>query len=438
MKEGRNNKRFFGKKNHLSEWFSKMLEEDAVPNYNNLDFVPFLGAGGNSCKLYDTFNMFGGFPLDIALRQTPTASVSVSKFENSKLFNHMKTEICNGNPQTFEYLLNWVSHMIQKPAERPGTNILLHSPQGGGKDLLGNFISLLVGQSHSIKIGNIKDFLNKHNTEQQGKLFIRLNEISDRGEAFKNHNLLKGKTDEREIRIEPKGIDPYYVSNFARYIFFTNNLNALYIENSDRRYCMIKHSGEKCNDWKYFGPIWKELEDKELLLSAFKYFANRFIDDWKPGELPESRYRTQQKMAGLSSPYRFLTETLNGEFDVSALYEKNLKFSLGKSLLGSVPALYNGFKEWATQSGEKKPMKKQSFKEKLEALGLQYKIYAFKSVSSLTKKEKTTTIRGFRITNEDFENLMRKHTRDPNFKLTDSEAVEEIIESDSDSDSDSV
>jgi hypothetical protein len=447
MKEGKNNQRFYGKGNYISEWFTKMAEEDAIPNYNSREFLPYLK---DKPKLYDTFNLFGGFPLQREIEKMEEQREDDEEggqndvllcgglFEKSKIYEHLRDKIHNRSEEDFQYTLNWIAHMIQKPAERPGTNIVIHSPQGGGKDLLGQFITILVGQYHALKYGNVRDWLQKHNIEQQGKLFMVLNEISDRGEAFKNHNEIKGKTDEKRQRFEPKGLEVFYLNNYARYIFFSNNLNALFIENSDRRYHMVKHSGEKCNDWDYFAPMWEEIKDKNFLLSAFAYFSKRDISGWKPSQLPSNDYRETQKMAGISSPYRFLTEALKGDFEFNPNYKKNLAFVKDEGLIGSVPALYDLFKEWSIESGEKKPMKRLSFKEKLEELGLVCKTYVLKKDGS-----HRTTIKGFRIQFDQFEKLMRKHTNNPNFKLFDEEDEEDedekrvILESeDSDSDSD--
>jgi hypothetical protein len=413
--ESKTNIRFIGKKYTLAEFFEMMFQEDEVPNYNSIDFKPWFK---NETKLYDTFNLFSGFPLMSAIsdyESNNNTKIDSDAFLNSKMFAHIRDELTNKDESVFAYLNKWIGRMIQYPDKRSGINILMYSEQGGGKDLCGHFIAKLVGEQHSLTFGKISDFLQKHNTEQQGKLFIRLNEISDRGDAFKNHNVLKNKTDEKKHRIEPKGLPAYYVTNHANFMFFSNNKQALFIENSDRRYCLIEASNAKCNDRKYFAPIWEELDNMDILMSAFHYYSTLDVENFIQEPIPNTKYRDNQKLSNLNSVYRFITELLDKTFTfdrTDSHYPDTYKVvkdddSKIKEIIIGSSALYALYRAWFNLNGES-GMRRQSFKSKLEDANIE----CCRQMKINGKNGRVCI-----INLNDFQKFMRKHLRQPDYTI---------------------
>ena len=100
-------------------------------------------------------------------------------------------------------------------------------------------------------------------------------------------------------RIEPKGIDPYYNRHCARFWYFTNNENSLYIENDDRRHTLHKISTKHRQNFEYFKPIWEEIKDVEFLKNAFEYFATREYDEKNVMKSYTTQYKKEQKDANL-------------------------------------------------------------------------------------------------------------------------------------------
>ena len=46
------------------------------------------------------------------------------------IFNHLLKVICDDDPVSFDYLIGYLAHMIQKPAEKPGVMIVMLGRQG--------------------------------------------------------------------------------------------------------------------------------------------------------------------------------------------------------------------------------------------------------------------------------------------------------------------
>lgn len=379
--------------------------EGLIPEYNEMDFMPYYD---KQKPMIDTYNLFTGFPLKIAIDKSvekPTGDM----FKGSKLFKHVRDELCDGDIKLFEWLMRWVGHIIQRPSTRTGTMPMIQSDQGAGKDLFGEFISLMVGKNHALKFSQMNQFMGKFNVNQVGKLFIVLNEMSDKTKNKADHNQLKDKIDRKTINAEPKGVDPYEVKDYANYMGFSNFKDTLYIENSDRRYCMIEANNRMCNNKEYFAPIWAELGDNDMLMSAFTYFATLDVSRFMVEDVPETQYKRDQKINNLASTYRFI---------IAKLEEDN------REITRTAKDFYTEFTEWCGEEGERAPQKK-TFVAKLKAIDI---VSRSKRIGRQVKK-------CYVINPIDFTTAMRQHMRDDSFTLDTLDEPDEVERSDDESES---
>ena len=93
--------------------------------------------------------------------------------------------------------------------------------------------------------------LKNFNSSIAKKLLTKVNEISDKGVHIDKHDQLKEKITCKYLTIEPKGFDSYQLDHVSRYIGFTNKDNILNIEESDRRFMMIKTENDMANNIPY-------------------------------------------------------------------------------------------------------------------------------------------------------------------------------------------
>ena len=77
----------------------------------------------------------------------PDASVSWGL-----LHDHMLKILCSGDESHFEWLLNWLRCLVQKPGLLPGSAIVLRGPKGGGKGVFARSILGLFHPRHAIHI----------------------------------------------------------------------------------------------------------------------------------------------------------------------------------------------------------------------------------------------------------------------------------------------
>jgi hypothetical protein len=273
-----------------------------------------------------------------------------------------------------------MAHSIQYPNQKLNQCILICSLQGNFKDGLLEFWGRLLNtdEKYSIVFQDIDNFFKNFNANLEGKLLIGLNEIAEGGidnSAFKRHNQLKGMITQRTMRIEKKNYDAYDIKDYSRFIAFTNHENSLMIENSDRRFVMIKSNNDKVGDTVYFEPLFKCLKNIDFMKDAFSFFATRDLTKFNPYKAPDSKYKTDQKLNCLSNSLKFIKD----------LWEN---FDLDDNFRIHGADLYTLFKKYCKDYGVK-DVSRQSLNSNLKKLGLEYHNVKF----NYNKKEIETDVR---------------------------------------------
>ena len=144
---------------------------------------------------------------------------------------------------------------------------------------------------------------------------IRIEEVSEKGNAYKNHNRLKAEITSKIERIEPKGIDAYNNRHCARYWFFSNNENCLFVESDDRRNSLHKVSSTHANNYEYFRPIWQDIDNDDFLYSSFVFFKNRKYEYKNVINSYLTDYKRDQKLANINSVYKFSLDFIQNNFN---------------------------------------------------------------------------------------------------------------------------
>jgi len=375
-----------GNKPYLAPIIMRAIEEREIKTYAGLEFEPFLKRNGEP-KMYGAFNIFTGFPLEDV-----EENKDCEQFENSPLYNHIKIDMCNNNLEEFERLMDYIADMIQQPAKMRGNAHLFISEQGTGKGLLAFFIQKLLGINHCITFNNISDYFSNFNVEKSNKLFKVIEEISDKGEAFHKADILKADLTKDRERIEPKGIDAYTLNHYARYFLFSNNENAIYIENSDRRYTIHNIANTHANDKVYFKPMWDSVGNNDYCKNAFEFFANRKYEEINVMEAFINKSKKDQKLNNLSITLKMLLELLEDDFKNINRNEKGYcKISEFKDYC----------KDWCQEN---------TGRFKLSTMKTQLKKFKLEEERIYDKKKKR--VRVYNLNSEHIQELFKKYLKD--------------------------
>jgi hypothetical protein len=328
-----------------------MCANNEFKHYRRVIFNPYLHTQNEVYK--DCLNIFNPF---VHLESNGDPNL----YYESKIRNHIRKYLCDGDGKVFGHFENWFAHIIQKPDELSDIMIVFSSKQGMGKDMVFQFFESVLGSDKTLLMGKMDDLFGKFNTEQQGRLLIGINEISDKGVHFDKHDQLKHIITQKNIRIEPKGQTSYQIEHFSRYIGFSNKEKILTVENSDRRLLLIKSNNEVANNHSYFTPIWDEFQNNPTFLaSAFKYFSTKNIEGYCSRNIPSTKYKEEQKIESLPSALQFIY----GYFDEE------------RKLDGRIPAkeLFTEYLSWMTECNNRFTCSYNSFIKSLDDLGLEKK-----------------------------------------------------------------
>ena len=129
------------------------------------------------------------------------------------------------------YIISWISNIIQYAAHRSQVCIVLYSLlEGVGKSKLCELIEKLVDEKHSFSITEVSNQLfGKHSMAEFERLFIVLNEIKGK-DTYSNCETFKQRITDPKRDFEPKGLNAFNGNNFCNYICSTNNFNSCEIK----------------------------------------------------------------------------------------------------------------------------------------------------------------------------------------------------------------
>lgn len=174
-----------------------------------------------------TCNLWGGWPTE------PRAGSCVLLLE---LLEYLCGEEKNSR-DIYRWVLNWIAYPIQHAGAKMKTALVLHGPQGVGKNLFFEAVMAIYGEYG--RIINQDAIEDKYNDWASKKLFLIADEIVARQELFHTKNKLKGLITSDWIRINPKHIAAHDERNHANLVFLSNETQPTVLERDDRRYAVI-------------------------------------------------------------------------------------------------------------------------------------------------------------------------------------------------------
>ena len=288
-----------------------MLQLDEIKFFESIIFIPYLNE--NQIKGNSILNIFSPF---YNQRITPK-KYKQQDFTKSILYEHIKNVICNNQEKLFKYMLQWIGHMIQKPNSKSDVSFCIQGRMGSGKDAFCAALSNIVGCEYTNIFQGAGVLFDRFNVQMERCILCILNEVSDGGSAVKKKDKLKGIVTQKQRKIERKGKKPYFVADFTRYIFNTNNRKwGLCAERDNRRYCFVQTNNGRRGDTKYFNELWGYIESIETCKEAFDFFSKIDLSDFNPRNCPETEFEKITKVSQSPPLFKFI-------FDILSFANKN-------------------------------------------------------------------------------------------------------------------
>lgn len=260
----------------LGKWW---LRQSGRRSYSTVVFSP-----GAECP--GAYNLWQGF----AFSAKPSGSAEM-------FLKHIKNTICNGDPETYEYMLNWMAYAVQHPG-RPGqVAVVLRGKQGTGKGTFAKHFGALWGR-HYMQVTNSKHLMGNFNGHLADCVLLFADEAFAAGDK-KQESVLKALITEELMITERKGHDAQLGSNHLHLVVASNEGWVVPTGADDRRFLVLDVSSNQKQNAEYFRMMGKAMKDGgyEALLHFLLY---RDISDFNVYDRPETEALRSQKMYSFS------------------------------------------------------------------------------------------------------------------------------------------
>jgi len=339
----------------LTNFFNKWETDKSRRSYTSIDFCPPpLVCPPNVYNLYkgmkyESWNVDYNDETDISMYH-----------------NHLKL-LSNYDDNVYNFILDFLSHLILKPGINPQVSMLFKSIEGIGKNIFfDNFMSECLGLDYYKPDAILDDLIGTFVDNSQTFMTI-LNELNG-SDGFKSGNedkLKKIITAPYQIRHD-KGLKKIEnIRNCMRIIIFTNNKIPLKVSKTDRRFGIFECS-DKIPSSEYFTNLYKCMKDKSKLLKFIDQLKKRDVPDiFTSKDIPCTEYKEELSSVSIPLIARYLQFDLefkdNVELQITGTdfyknfkrhitkYERDIDFTMTK--FGRDIKEYNGIEKKRSRNG---------------------------------------------------------------------------------------
>jgi hypothetical protein len=307
-----------------------VIKASSIKSYGNIKCIL-----DDSCD-YDDFNLWTGF-------QAKRVDISIESegLKAMKLF--IMESWANNNMEHYNYIISWFAGLFTNLSGINRVALAMVSPQGTGKGTLLEFMELLLRRNNISTVNGVSEITGKFNILLQNKRLININEMCSTQNEFRaNFEKIKGFITDPLMRIEPKGINPYFISNIGNLIMFTNHRDSLIIEESDRRYAIFEMGVSHLNDTKYFTNLRKQCFNQDVANEFYTYLLDfQAVDISK---IIDTELKREMKQMSKPSVNKFIDSIFADED-----YKENIFH--GEPI--KAIQLYTSYKTWCNDNGER-------------------------------------------------------------------------------------
>ena len=270
-------------------------------------------------------NLWGGWPT------TPEKGSCERLLE---LLEYMCNSHDGGN-DLYSWILKWLAYPIQNPGAKMRSTIVVHGPQGTGKNLFFEAVMGIYGQyGRTIDQSAIED---KFNDWASRKLFLIADEVVARTDLYHVKNKLKAFITGDWIRINTKNMVAHDERNHVNLVFLSNERMPVVLEEDDRRHAVIWTPAKLNLD--FYKDVSSEIKNGGVA-ALHDYLLNLPLGDYgEHSHPPMTQAKKDLIMLGKDNMYRFYDDWVFGDL-------------CGIRLIPVLSDdLYDTYKTWAGRQG---------------------------------------------------------------------------------------
>lgn len=221
----------------IAEWW---LKNPLRRTYSGVIFLP-------NKEVPNMFNMWRGFS-----HRPKQGNWSIYE-------EHIRNNICKGDPKLYDWVLKWMARCIQKPDTVGQVALVLRGKLGVGKGVFAATLGELFGQ-HYFATSQSSHLTGKFNSHLQDCVLCFADEAFFAGDK-QGEAVLKTIITEPTLAVEMKGIDigpP--ARNFIHLIVGSNQEWTIPAGADERRFLVLDVSPEHIQDIKYFSTLENQMK----------------------------------------------------------------------------------------------------------------------------------------------------------------------------------
>lgn len=220
--------------------------------------------------------------------------------------------ICDGDQESYTYLVSFIAHALQKPEEKPGILIILLGGQGTGKGTLARILQR-IWSSTFLQIHNIDAVTGSFNAALERNFIVFMDEALFVGDR-RASDALKSLVTEPVIHINEKHQPARQMQSFHRFFAATNADHFKNTEYDDRRDFVLRVSESHKGDHAYWKAIYNEIENGGVEALVHDLLTMD-ISNFNVRSKPSTQALIDQKLQSLDPIPRWWHDCLlNGEF----------------------------------------------------------------------------------------------------------------------------
>lgn len=235
------------------------------------------------------YNLFRG----LKCTPFPTAALSTEETETLRpVLDCIYIQLCNENAASYEYVMNWLAHKVQRPWKKIGVMLWFCGPQGSGKGVILNHLlgCGLFGPNAYMQVSSMKHLTATFNQHLAGKALVMLDDAELSGRRHEAESL-KALITEPTLTIEGKFKDLIVAPNCLDFLGASNNMQPVHIDSDDRRHAFVSTSARFVGNHAYWGPIAAMAKDSTIHSLLFRLLFNRGLDAFNPALIPDTQLR---------------------------------------------------------------------------------------------------------------------------------------------------
>jgi hypothetical protein len=226
----------------------------------------------------------------------------------SVIMEYLRDVICSADRRLLSYLIRYLTHMLQKPEEKPGIMIVLLGGQGTGKGSLFRLLKA-IWRHTTLQVSDVAHVIGNFNAAIERNYVICMDEALFSGDK-KALDRLKSMVTEPTVTIEQKYQPRRTINSYHRFFAASNHKHFAQVEADDRRFVFFQVSEARKGDHAYWDNVHKAIDDPAVIAAMVHEMLSLDINNFNVRQRPKTEAHMDQRLKSLSGFDRYWLEVL--------------------------------------------------------------------------------------------------------------------------------